>query len=224
MQNATERFFDDFLGANVVVATATAPAVWAKADTSANGAPTLCGVTGMTSAVRMLLDNTNEAQILSLYWGDVCGIKVNDLRTVTFRLKTATNITTAQTLTFGMTSARADNTDNTTYNAQFKLAASTAILVETDDGSTDDDDNDTGVTLSTSYKEFVIDFSNGISDVRFFVTDAGGDLRRVLGTTTFSLAGATGQYLQPNIQLEKSGGATTPSVDIDYVEILYKRS
>jgi hypothetical protein len=174
--------------------------------------------------VKLALTSTSEAQIACLYFGDILSFKADNLQRVKFRVLVGTDITTAQTLTFGVTSARNDNSDSTTYNAQFKCAATTAVLVETDDGVTDDDDNDTGQTLSTTFKEFVIDFSKGLSDVRFFVSDSGGKLKRVLSSTTFSIASASGYYLQPNIQIQKASGTTTPDVQVDYVEVEYKRS
>lgn len=217
---ATERFFDDFCGMQTVAGGGP----WTKADTSANGTPTLTGVTGVTSSIKGALDNTNEAQNLCLYFGDICCFKANDLQTVTFRLKTGANITTAEELTFGMTSGRNDTTDSTTYNAQFKFAAANSLLVETDDNSTNDDDNDTGIDGSTSFREYVIDFTQGLADVRFYCTNDAGELQRMLPATTFACTGMDGQYLQPNIQLQKTGGTTTPSFTLDFVEILYRRS
>jgi hypothetical protein len=223
MLHDTERFFDDFLGAQIIQAT-NVGGPWAKKDTSSSGAPTMLGVASEnTGALKLLLASTGEEEILTLYWSDYLGLSWDKVQRVTFRLK-ASAITTNEIAVFGLASAQNDTENSVAYNAWFRLDGGVSVLVETDDGSTDDDDNDTGVDISAGvYKEFVIDFSNGIDDVRFFVTDAGGNLRRVLATTTFSMAGATGTYCQPFVQLHKASGSTTPYVTIDYVDIEYKR-
>ena len=84
------------------------------------------------------------------------------------------------------------------------------IVVESDDGVTDNDDKATGATLAAVYKKFLIDFTNGISDIRFFI-----DGERVGSATTFTLAGITsGQNVQPMIQLQKASGTGVPSITI----------
>lgn len=214
MLNAIERYFDDFI--------AVMSAVWTKTITGTT--PTILGITGeATGGIKLLLTNTSEAQIATLSHGDICSFKADNIKTATFRLKCTADITTAQTLVFGLTSARADDPDATASNVQFKLAASTAVVVECDDGTTDTDDAATAATLSTAYKEFVIDFTNGLSDIRFYASNAGGELERLAPRTTFSAAALTGDFLQPNIQLQKASGTTTPSVVVDYVSIDYIR-
>ena len=75
---------------------------------------------------------------------------------------------------------------------------------------TDYDDKSTGTTLSTTYKKFVIDFSSGLADIRFFIDGA-----RVAASTTFTLAGITsGQNVQPFVQIQKASGTGTPAIQI----------
>lgn len=224
MQNATVKFFDDFLGNQFITATATAPGPWAKCDTSSAGAPTLQGVASEpTGAVKGLLANTNEAEYLTLYWGDILGILATKIRRFACRIK-STAITTAEDLVFGLAGARNDTLDSVAVNAWFKLAATSSILVETDDAVTDDDDNDTGLDITAAtYKEYAIDFRQGLSDVRFYVGDSDVRMTRVLKGTTFSLAGAAATYLQPIFEIQKSTGTTVPSFTLDYVEIEYVR-
>ena len=70
-------------------------------------------------------------------------------------------------------------------------ASTSAVVVETDDTVTDNDDKATGETLAGVYKTFLIDFSQGLSDVRFYIEG-----ERVAASTTFTMAGATsGQNL-----------------------------
>lgn len=224
MQHATCKFFDDFLGGTIAQA-ANVGGPWAIVDASAAGAPTYKTVASeVAGAMKLLLASTDEEESVTLYWGDILALEWDTVQRVSFRVK-ASAITTAQTVVFGLASATNATEDSVAYNAWFRLQASTSVLVETDDAATDDDDNDTDIDISADvYKEYVIDFSNGLSDVRFFVTDAGGDLRRVLATTTFSMAGATGTYCQPFFRLHKASGTTVPYVAIDWVEIEYKRT
>jgi hypothetical protein len=120
-------------------------------------------------------------------------------------------------LAFGLQSARDDNTDSTANNAQFKLAGSNAIVCETDDGTTDNDDKATGLSLVATYRECVIDFTGGKSDVKFYV-----DGNRVASTTTFTMAAATSS-LQPFVQMSKTASTNVNSVTIDYVSVECKR-
>ena len=89
-------------------------------------------------------------------------------------------------------------------------ASTTALVAETDDGTTDNDDVATGATLAAVYKSVKIDFTNGVSDVRFYI-----DGERVAAATTFSLAAITaGQNVQPIVQIQKASGTGVPSVTI----------
>ena len=225
MQHATCHLFEDFLGVQLMPdASTNLGGPWCKKDTSSAGAPTMVGVASeATGGLKTLLASTNEAEIMTLYWGDILSIKWSNILSIGYRLK-ATAITTAESLVFGVASAQNDTEDSVAYNAWFKLAATSDILVETDDASTDDDDNDTGLDIvAATYKEYVIDFRNGLKDVRFFVSGAGGYLERVLAATTFSLYGAAGTYCQPFVQLSKTTGTTVPYCTIDWIDIEYKR-
>jgi len=224
MYNAVERFFDDFHGKQVIPAVASGQASpWAFAKQGA-GSPTILGLSGATSQLQFLLDNTAEAQAVCLYFGDILTFRAQDIKQVMFRLAVLTaDIAANQILAFGLTSARNNNPDSTTYNLQFKLAGSTAVVVERDDGATNTDNLATGQILSMAMKEFCIDLSNGLNDVRFLMSDGGGKLVRAY-KPTIAAPGLVGQFLQPNIQLSKTSGATTPSIALDYVEVIYRRS
>jgi len=99
----------------------------------------------------------------------------------------------------------------------FRLIGSNAILCETDDSVNDKDDVATGVSLSTTYKRFFIDFTGGKSNVKFLV-----DGQRVATSTVFDMSNfSTG--LQPYIQLQKTASTNTDSVIVDYIEITSMR-
>jgi len=170
MHLATTKYLEDFLGHQKLALVADGRGTeMAYIYDKTNATPTVAGLTNSASGVvQLLLDNTNEAQGAGIYHGDICCFKADDLQTVTFRLNMTANCTTAQSLVWGMISARNSNPDTPTYNVQFKLAASTTIVLETDDNATDNDDKSSeGGTLGTTMKEFMIDFRQGLTDIRF---------------------------------------------------------
>lgn len=202
---------DDFIGGATIAAT-VGEGMWKITDTSSSGTPTYTkDAAAHGGAVTLAFDNTSEIQNVCLDFGDKLQLDVDQLIDVEFRIKTVAALDSATTLTFGLQTGRNDNTDSTTNNAQFKLVGSNAVVCETDDGTTDNDDKATGKTLVDSYKRFVISFAAGKSDVRFFID---GD--RVASATTFDMSAATGQ-LQPFVQIQKTADTNTDSVTIDYI-------
>jgi hypothetical protein len=81
----------------------------------------------------------------------------------------------------------------------------------------DNNDVSTGLTLGTTYREFVIDFTGGKSNVKFYV-----DGIRVAASTTFDMSGYS-SGLQPIIQLQKAANTNVDSVVIDYISVTSKR-
>jgi hypothetical protein len=202
---------DDFIGGATIAAT-VGEGMWKITDTSAAGTPTYTkDAAAHGGVVTLAHDLTVEVQNVCLDFGNKLQLDIDQLIDVEFRIKTVAALDSATTLTFGLQSDRADNTDSTTNNAQFKLVGSNAVVCETDDGTTDNDDKATGKTLVDSYKRFVISFAAGKSDVRFYID---GD--RVAAGTTFSMVAATGQ-LQPFVQIQKTADSNTDSVSIDYI-------
>lgn len=185
---------------------------WTIADTSSSGTPTYLCVTEDGGAAKLTLANTSEAEIVTLYHNDVLQLDLAKLQNIWFIAKVA-GIDSATTLTMGVGSARDDTDDSVAVNAWFRMegsASTSAVVVETDDGTTDDDDNATGQTLSSTYKKFLIDFSQGLSDVRFYIDGA-----RVAAASTFTLASITaGQNVQPIVQLQKASGTGVPAITI----------
>ena len=202
---------DDFIGGATLAAT-VGEGMWKITDTSSSGTPTYTkDAAAHGGVVTLLFDNTNEIQNVCLDFGDKLQLDIDSLIEVEFRVRTVASLSSATTLAFGLQSNRNDDTDATTNNAQFKLAGSNAVVVETDDGTTDNDDKATGVSLVATYRRFVISFATGKSDVRFFID---GD--RVASATTFNMSAATGQF-QPFVQISKTASTNINSVSIDYI-------
>ena len=185
---------------------------WTIADTSAAGTPTYLCVTEDGGAAKLTLAATSEAENVCLYFNDVLPLDLASLHRIEFVAKVA-GIDSVTTLVFGLGDARNDTPDTVATNCWFRMEGSVStsnIVVESDDGTTDNDDKATGQTLAAVYKKFLIDFTNGISDIRFYI-----DGERVGSATTFTLAGITsGQNVQPMIQLQKASGTGVPSITI----------
>lgn len=210
-------FVDNFDRAQALTTTPTVNG-WTIFDTSSAGTPTYLCTTG--AGMVLTLDNTSEAQVVNMYHNDVLQFDVDQIKVADFWVKVA-GIDSATTLVFGMASARNSTADTVSYNAWFRMEGSVStsnIVCESDDNSTDYDDKATGVTLSSAFKIFRIDFTNGKSDIRFYAGDSLGNLARVAASTTFTLSGYTGQ-LQPYIQLQKGSGTGTPAVSIRRIRI-----
>jgi hypothetical protein len=95
--------------------------------------------------------------------------------------------------------------------------STTLVYCESDDGTTDRNDISTGKTLVTSFKKFVIDFTGGKSNVKFYINGA-----RVCASQTFDMS-AYSSGLQPIIQIQKAANTNADSVVVDYVEIISHR-
>lgn len=235
MSKNVRKIVYDFRGHHLVPATASgAGTAFVKADTSSAGAPTLVGESG--GGVKLLLEATSEVQNLCLYQGDILPFDIDDLIRVEFVAKASASLAASAIASFGLCSARADDTDATTNNAMFKLDGSNSVVCETDDGTNDNDDKATGLSLSTTWKRFAIDFASGVVSygppnsskggkgaVQFYMSDANGYMQRVATGTHFDMSNATGN-LQLFAQLQKTAATVVPSLSILEISVEYKTS
>lgn len=214
-----QEYKDDFIGTSVTF------------PTSANiGTPWLTAVTGAAPPTHvrnageaiLTLTSDNQAQILSLHHGNALTFDIDDIQRLEMRVRLgASAFTSGSILVFGLGSARNDTADTVTASAWFRMEganSTTQVYVETDDDVRNNDDVATGVTLGTTYKRFVIDFTGGKSDVKFYIDGA-----RVAAATTFDMSGYSAG-LQPIIQLQKAANTNADACRIDYVKIVAKRS
>lgn len=214
-----EKFCDDFNGTVATFPTSADPATpWLVDDVSATGTPTY---TRGTSEATLTLNNDNAEVIVALHFNDALDFDIDDIQRVAMRVKIgASTFTSGSILCFGVGSARNDTADSVTANAWFRMqgaSSTTLVYCETDDGTRDVDDISTGVTLGTTYKDFVIDFTGGKSNVKFYI-----DGQRVCSSQTFDMSAYTAG-LQPIIQIQKAANTNADSVVIDYVEIVAHR-
>ena len=214
-----QEYVDDFEGAAVTF------------PTSANiGTPWLTDVTGAAppthvrngGAAILSLEATSQVQILALHHNDALTFDIDDMQRIEMRVKLgASTFTSGSILVFGVCSARNDTADSVGESAWFRMEganSTTLVYCETDDGTTDKNDISSGVALGTTYKRFVIDFTGGKSDVKFYI-----DGVRVAASTTFDMS-AYSSGLQPIFQLQKAANTNADVCTIDYVKILAKRA
>lgn len=214
-----EIVYDDFNGAVATFPTSADPATpWLVADTSSAGSPVY---TKGTSEATLTLAATSEVENVCLSFGDALDIDIDDIQRVEMRVKiSAATMTSGSILAFGLGSARNDTLDSVTANAWFRMEganSTTLVYCESDDGVNDNDDKSSGVTLGTTFKEFVIDFTGGKSNVKFFI-----DGQRVASTTTFDMSNYSAG-LQPIVQIQKAANTNANGVVVDYVKIVAKR-
>lgn len=214
-----EKFYDDFNGAVATFPTSADPATaWLVDDVSTTGTPTY---TKGTSEATLTLNNDNDVVVVALHFNDALDFDIDDIQRVSMRVKIgASTFTSGSILCFGVGSARNDTANSVVANAWFRMEganSTTLVYAETDDGTRDVDDISTGVTLGTTYKDFVIDFTGGKSNVKFYI-----DGQRVCASQTFDMS-AYSAGLQPIIQIQKAANTNADSVIVDYVEIVAKR-
>lgn len=185
--------------------------------------------------MELTLASDNEVENICLYMGDILPYDIDDLIRVEFIAALSASFPAACSAAFGLTSARNDAIDSIGEQTLFRvLGGAQTVFCESDDGTHDLDDKSTGQTLSTSFKRFAIDFSvghqtrlppsaslGGKADVRFFMGDANGLLRRVCESTLFDMSGYAGN-LQLFAQLQKTAAASVATLSILEASVEYR--
>ena len=211
-----QHWHDDFNGTVATLPSSADPATaWLVDDTSSAGTPTY--TTGTSEAI-LTLASTAEVENVCLHFGDALDFDIDLIQSIEFRAKVTATLDSATTIVMGLGSARNDDPDAIVANAFFKLAGSNAVVCESDDGTTDNDDKATGVSLSSTYKRFLIDFTGGKSNVKFYIDGA-----RVASSTTFDMSGYSAG-LQPIFQIQKTSDTNTDALTLDYVSVTCKRA
>lgn len=221
----------DFRGHQGFPATASGVGTpWVIADTSSSGTPVFGGADA--GGYAMTFDSQVEAQNLCLYFGDVLSFDADFIRKASFIIKTnQATLDTTTSIAWGMTSNRNDAIDTIAEGALFRVIGNNTVVVESDDGTNNNDDIATGLTLSTDWKRFTIDFVTGVftqsppalslgrtSNVWFYGANANGSARRVASGTHFNMVNYSAG-LQPFIQIQKTSDSNVDSVNILEVEI-----
>lgn len=214
------RIFEDFLPP----ASATIGAPWATHDTSAAGSPTIDYVDDTANGVFTLThDGTAEQQNLALYFGDQLVIDPTKNPVFETRLKinfAGATFSADQRIVIGLAAARNATLNSNTHHAWFRIeGANLNILCEADDGTTDTDDQDTGIDIvDDTYTTFRIDMSD-LSNIKFYVNGV-----EQSGANVSASAMAAANLLQPYIEIQRDAGAEAEAVTIDYVMVEWDRT
>lgn len=213
----------DFFGAGDIPTSAGQPFIYVK-PTGA-GSHKAAYAASDHGAGQVIIANDNEAARVALYQGDVLQWDLNKLKRVEFVARIATALGTGVVGVLGLGTARNNTLDSVATNAWFRWEASGATLVETDDGTRDVDDVASGITLSSTYKRFVIDFTKGLGDVRFYMDGANGALQEIKrpAGAIFDMSAAAASNNRVQLMCEMQKGATTDVgvIEIDQVKVLF---
>lgn len=211
--------FLDYFDRNQVFTTTAGMNGWASKLTKTAGTPTSLIASGV--GAQLSCDTTNETQVLTLYQGDVLSIPLNGLKLVDLivQLASADATTTGR---WGVASAENNTPGSVSNYAWFGLIGSTstsAIIAESSDGTNTFTAQATGqslITTASTFRRYTIDFTKGLSDVRFYI-----DGQRVAAGTTFNMSAASAtQYVQPYFQVGKTD-AGAPVLTARRCEIIY---
>ena len=210
-------FIDNFDRAHALTTTPTMNG-WTIEATGST--PTYLAITENGGAMALTLTSTSEAQRAGMFQNDVLQYDIRELQSMWWIAKVAA-IGSNSVAVFGLGNARNNDEDAIAVSAWFKMegaTSTTAIVVETDDATNDNNDVATGETLAAVYKKMLIDFTNGLSDVRFFMDGA-----RVAAGTTFDMSDvAAGQNVQPLALNYKASSADVPVLTIAQFGVTYK--
>lgn len=218
-QRQRVRVMEDFFPA----AGATLPAPWGTQDTSSAGSPTLAYVNDAANgAFTLTHDAQSEAQNLTLYFADQLVIPATAKPVFECRMKVnfaGAAFSADQRIVIGLAAARNATLDNNAKHAWFRIeGASLNIYKETDDGTTDSDDKDTGIDIvDDTYTTFRIDMSN-TSNIGFYVDNVAAT-----GFTMAAAALASTDLLQPYIEIQRDAGTEAEAVTIDYIMVEWDR-
>lgn len=225
MARQTRTYRYDFRGESALaLAAAATGGPFVKAVTAAAGSPTVGGLAG--GGIRLAFDSEAEAQNLCVYMGDVLPFDADEIISVEIVARTVAALDSASSLAFGLCSARNDTIDSLAAHASFRCIGDNNVVVETDDGTNDNDDVATGLTLKGTWKRFRIDFASSNStfepptlslgrksNIGFFGANDHGSLRRVATGTRFDMSSYS-DGLQLYAQLQKTSDANEDTLDI----------
>jgi len=218
---------DDFAAAFLKKYTATenTTSAWNTVETNLNTAIGLVA-DGVNGIAALIVDADDNAEVAVLHFGDNECLEIAQgllfEARVTFNVLPTTGTETVQAA-FGLAGAHNTTLDTVDCNAWFRVesAAQTALLWETDDNVTNDDDNDAGITLvADTYNIFQIHCVS-TSQIDFYV-----DGEKVGTGSMAGLTAAIGR-VQPyfNVSKAKSAANTgTGTMYIDYVRVWQNRS
>jgi hypothetical protein len=212
------RHIDRFDRAQTITTTPSGDFGWTLTKTAAAGSPTMACVNG--GALNITLAANNEAENMCLSQNDILPYLWDHVQHVWFVARAPVAFVSGDTCFFGIGNGRNDAVALITQKAVFKLVAATsltAVVIDSKDGTTALSNIATGATLTSTFKKFQLDFTQGLKDVRFFIDGA-----RVALSQAFDLSALAGSNnFQLMAQLQKTATTNVPQLELAEVGIQF---
>lgn len=176
--------------------------------TETDGSPGFAAING-ERGVQGFLTSDAEVQVASLTFGNKLQFDIDRITEFGALVKQGqASLDSATQLSVGLIGDRNDTIDSIAQAAVARLIGDNNVVIETDDGVTNNDDVASGQVLADTAKWIVISFATGKADVRFFV---GG--QPVATATKFDMSQYSGS-LQPLFQLQKASDANADTATL----------
>lgn len=197
---------------------------------AAAGAPTVAAVAG--GPMQLALAANDEVESACLYQGNILPFPITDLIRVEFLARVSSGAVAANNqVVLGVGTAQNADPTLVAQAAMFRLTGSSAVLIDTRDGTNTVAGAATGDTLVATYKRLMIDFASGsltqsppaqslggLADVKFFMSNVNGSLRQVARNQAFRMDAFAGN-LQIIAQVQKTGGVAQTTVQILGIDV-----
>lgn len=228
MATRTVTHFFAFLGGMVIPAAGSGTGFpWVKTITGA--APPTCAVSG--KRLRLALTSAAQAQNVCLSFDNVLSFDIDDIVRATFWLAVSTAIGATAKWRVGLASARNDDPDAIVASLFIGASADANLDIECDDGTNETAATSIGMTIGTTLKKVVFDFSDGIATaappslsaggkakIICKVENGNGQLLQVAKSTTLDMS-AYSAGLQPYAQIQKTSSTDVGTLEIEAIEI-----
>ncbi len=214
------QFYDDFIGADVVIPASGAVESGTKWSKKIVGAapPTVAKTAdGVNGFVLASLTSASQKQDAALHMNDELMLSIAQGAIFETRLSLTTLPTLNGVASFGLWGAWADG--GSAYRVGFEVPAGGLCACESDDNATDTSASSGTTLVAGTYYIFRIDCTDQAA-IKFFING-----ERVAGSTTFAnAASAANSKTQPHLGLYKASGAGLGVMSIDYVKVWQNRS
>ena len=214
------QFYDDFIGADVVIpadGSVESGTKWSKKIVGAAPPTVAKTADGVNGLVACSLTSTSQKQDAVLHMNDELMLSIAQGSVFETRLSLTTLPTLNGVASFGLWGAWADG--GSAYRVGFEVPAGGIVTCESDDDATDTSAATSTTLVAGAYNVFRIDCTTQ-SDIKFYIDGA----RVVSGTTFNNAASAANSKSQPHCGLYKASGAGLGVMSVDYVKIWQDRS
>lgn len=216
MSRQSRRYVYEFRGHNLIppIGSGAGSPFATVIAADGGGNPTVKGAAG--GGLALTMDAIADVENVCLYQGNILPWDIDELIRVEFVAKCTASLDSATQLAFGVASARNDAIDSIAEAALFRAIGNNTLVVETDDGTNNNDDVATGLSIDDTFRRYAIDFATGVSTqeppsvstggkshVQFFAGNANGSLRRVASGTRFDMSNYSGGF-QLFAQIQKT--------------------